>query len=158
MNDNLEEMYKKKKSLVKRLDAIDNPGTIHGIVKSVTRTVPGSPKNNRSPNSGSNPNSTPSSPRGNHSNSPNPTNITNNNINLDDLNKEKVVLGTVHVLYNFEAQNEGELELKEGEEIMVLEKGVKENSEWWLGENKQGVSGYFPHNYVSEFTVSRSEL
>jgi drebrin-like protein len=49
-------------------------------------------------------------------------------------------------LYDFVAENEDELTIKEGEELMVEE----ESDGWCTGTNKDGKTGLFPANYVEE--------
>lgn len=60
----------------------------------------------------------------------------------------KEVEDRVVSLYNYRAQRGDELDLKIGDELLVL---VRENENWWLGElveTKQ--EGYFPAAYVQE--------
>ncbi|ELP86591.1 hypothetical protein EIN_162250 [Entamoeba invadens IP1] len=52
-------------------------------------------------------------------------------------------LCTVQSLYDFDATQENELSLTEGDVVDVLE----ENGDWWYGEIN-GKRGYFPSNYV----------
>lgn len=54
----------------------------------------------------------------------------------------------VVVLYDYSAQRSDELDLKKGDEILVL---VRENENWWMGElAKTKQQGYFPASYVQE--------
>ncbi|CAF0887332.1 unnamed protein product [Brachionus calyciflorus] len=60
----------------------------------------------------------------------------------------KEVEDIVVAIYDYKAQRGDELDLKIGDEILVL---VRENENWWLGEvlrTKQ--EGYFPAGYVQE--------
>ena len=46
-------------------------------------------------------------------------------------------------LYDFEAQQDGDLTIKKGDRVKLLDKGKG----WWKGE-LDGKVGLFPHNYV----------
>ena len=60
----------------------------------------------------------------------------------------KIKPGTYHkVLYTFQAQMEGDLNIVEGEVIRVLEKG-NENVHWLNVENSYGESGLCPSNHL----------
>ena len=51
-------------------------------------------------------------------------------------------------MYDYKAQRSDELDLRKGEEILVL---VKENDNWWMGEQvRTKQEGYFPASYVQE--------
>ncbi|GMH51430.1 hypothetical protein TrLO_g7662 [Triparma laevis f. longispina] len=51
------------------------------------------------------------------------------------------------VLYDYEAADEGELTIKEGQEVSIL----KENEDgWWMGKGPGGEKGLFPGNYVKK--------
>ena len=50
------------------------------------------------------------------------------------------------VRYNYKAQRDDELELKQGEEVIVLERA---SDGWWKGVNQTThLAGWFPSNYV----------
>jgi signal transducing adaptor molecule len=51
----------------------------------------------------------------------------------------------VRALYDFEATEEGELELKKGDIVKVIDSAYKD---WWRGEGKGGRTGIFPVTYV----------
>ncbi len=54
----------------------------------------------------------------------------------------------VVALYEYKAQRSDELDLAQGDDILVL---VKENDSWWMGQlMKTGREGYFPASYVQE--------
>ena len=57
----------------------------------------------------------------------------------------------VYVLYDYEAENDDELNLTEGSFVMVTELGSAEDADWWRGFLKDNTSKYgtFPKNYVS---------
>lgn len=48
-------------------------------------------------------------------------------------------------LYDFEADGEDELSVKEGERLLVLE---KDGDEWWKCQNTNGVEGVVPASYL----------
>jgi len=50
------------------------------------------------------------------------------------------------VLYDFSAENDDELTIKEGEELII----ESETEGWFTGTNKDGKTGLFPANYVEE--------
>ena len=50
------------------------------------------------------------------------------------------------VLYDYDAENEDELTIREGDIIVILDKHL-EDSGWWKGE-LAGKSGVFPDNFV----------
>jgi len=54
-------------------------------------------------------------------------------------------LDTVSALYNYTADEEGELTFKEGDTIYVIS---KDPSGWWRGRTVAGDEGDFPSNYV----------
>eukprot|EP00026_Physarum_polycephalum_P002600 Phypoly_transcript_02607.p1 GENE.Phypoly_transcript_02607~~Phypoly_transcript_02607.p1 ORF type:complete len:872 (+),score=218.83 Phypoly_transcript_02607:31-2616(+) len=51
----------------------------------------------------------------------------------------------VRALYDFEAENEDELNMRQGDIVTVLS---KEDDNWWEGELPTGARGKFPTNYV----------
>ncbi|KAG0169130.1 hypothetical protein DFQ28_010833 [Apophysomyces sp. BC1034] len=55
----------------------------------------------------------------------------------------------VVALYDYDAQAEGDLSFRKGDQIEVLERTADVN-DWWKGRLR-GASGIFPGNYVSEF-------
>ncbi|KAG8530843.1 uncharacterized protein KY384_004200 [Bacidia gigantensis] len=63
-------------------------------------------------------------------------------------------LSVCTALYDYEPQSEGELSLKEGELVYILEKG--EEDDWWKGkkrasnEDEEEPEGLIPNNYVED--------
>lgn len=51
------------------------------------------------------------------------------------------------VEYDYEAQQDGELTIREGDRIRILKKSDS-TVDWWEGEIR-GVRGSFPANYIS---------
>lgn len=51
------------------------------------------------------------------------------------------------VVYEYQAEKEDELELKEGAIIGVIHKN---DDGWWEGVDDQGRRGLFPSNYVEQ--------
>lgn len=49
------------------------------------------------------------------------------------------------ILYDFDAQGDDELTVKENDQVTVID---KENDEWWLVKNKRGQEGVVPAQYV----------
>jgi hypothetical protein len=49
------------------------------------------------------------------------------------------------VLYDFDAQGEDELNVKENDNVTVVD---KENDEWWLVRNSRGQEGVVPAQYI----------
>ena len=67
-------------------------------------------------------------------------------------------LSVCTALYNYQAQAEGELEIREGELLYVLEKG---DDDWWrakkrAAEDEDEPVGLVPNNYVSEVSLQNS--
>ncbi|KII60383.1 Signal transducing adapter molecule 2 [Thelohanellus kitauei] len=60
--------------------------------------------------------------------------------------QKKPTLKSATVLYDFVAEEAGELSIKKGETVQLLE---KPNESWWKGQIGQKV-GLFPSNFVSE--------
>lgn len=62
----------------------------------------------------------------------------------------------VYVLYDFEAQEDNELSMKEGKSAAITFNALGEvlrvvdedSSGWWLAMNDKGKSGYVPSNYL----------
>ena len=54
---------------------------------------------------------------------------------------------TVTAAFDFEPQEEGELRLRKGDKITVLDKS---DQNWWRGRNAQNQEGMFPVPYVKE--------
>jgi hypothetical protein len=61
-------------------------------------------------------------------------------------------LGTVHTgedtadaLYDFDADGEDELSVKEGEHLVIVE---KDSDEWWKCRNSEGAEGVVPASYL----------
>lgn len=54
------------------------------------------------------------------------------------------------VLYPYEAANEDELTLKEGDIVTIVSKDVQDKG-WWKGELR-GQVGLFPDNFVALIT------
>ena len=57
------------------------------------------------------------------------------------------VIKTVTCIYGYDAADEGELTIKEGDYINVL---AMNDDGWWLGINNSGMTGLFPSNFVEE--------
>lgn len=68
-------------------------------------------------------------------------------VGLFPANRVKILDGLrkCKVQFLFEPQNDDELELQEGEEVVI----VKEHEKWFYGCNSKGFSGLFPENYVT---------
>lgn len=70
--------------------------------------------------------------------------------NPEELEEEPPIENGEHVemvlaLYDFNADGEDELTVKEGERLIVLE---KDGEEWWKCKNVQGVEGVVPASYL----------
>ncbi|KAL0230584.1 hypothetical protein PCE1_004141 [Barthelona sp. PCE] len=53
------------------------------------------------------------------------------------------------VLFDWEAENEGDLALVRGDEILLLSKNEHDDPDWWLGQSQTtGRKGMFPRVYV----------
>lgn len=64
-------------------------------------------------------------------------------------------LSVCTALYDYQAQAEGELEIREGELLYILEKG---DDDWWrakkrAAEDEDEPVGLVPENYVSEVSA-----
>jgi hypothetical protein len=63
---------------------------------------------------------------------------------------------TVVALYDYKAQRSDELDLKMGDDILVM---IKENDSWWMGQMvRNGREGYFPASYVQEKTYDQAAV
>ena len=51
----------------------------------------------------------------------------------------------VVAIYDYDAQGEEEISLRDGDIVTVLK---KEDDVWWLGELRNGKQGMFPKDYV----------
>ena len=49
-------------------------------------------------------------------------------------------------LYDFTGQREGDMQFKQGQQILILNR--KEQHNWWLGTMGSGKQGWFPKNFV----------
>lgn len=67
-------------------------------------------------------------------------------------------LGVYTAVYDYEPQGEGELEIREGELLFVLEKS--QDDDWWRAKKKaendeeDEPTGLIPNNYVEEVCLS----
>ena len=63
-------------------------------------------------------------------------------------------LGVCTAVYDYQPQSEGELEIKEGELLYVLEKSAEDD--WWKAKKRAASDeeeepvGLIPNNYVQE--------
>ena len=63
-------------------------------------------------------------------------------------------LGVYTAVYDYQPQSEGELEIKEGELLYVLEKSAEDD--WWKAKKRAASDeeeepvGLIPNNYVQE--------
>ena len=62
-------------------------------------------------------------------------------------NSEPVSLGTVVCLYSYNARNDTELNVDEGDHLILLEKA---NTDWWYCQNEIGECGFLPTTYIQE--------
>ena len=67
-------------------------------------------------------------------------------------NTQKPVIETVIAIFDFEAQNPGDLGFKNGHKIEVLSK----EGQWWTGR-LDGKEGSFPFNYVQSEESSKPD-
>ncbi|CAG8519125.1 27658_t:CDS:10 [Dentiscutata erythropus] len=65
--------------------------------------------------------------------------------------KRRTKQNTATVMYDYDAEEEGEISLKEGTTITILE---KTDDGWWRGKNEQGEAGIFPSTYVTEIKTT----
>jgi len=54
-------------------------------------------------------------------------------------------------LYDYEANEPGEIDMEEGEIITLMEKD--DESGWWVGKNQKGQVGSFPSNFVDPIEI-----
>lgn len=68
---------------------------------------------------------------------------------IDNTHRDSLTEDTndLKVLYDFESQRHGDLQLTKGETILCLEKS---DDQWWKGRNSKGEEGVFPANYVEQ--------
>lgn len=71
-------------------------------------------------------------------------------------------LGVYKAVYDYQPQGEGELELREGDLLYILEKSVEDD--WWKAKKKaerddeDEPEGLVPNNYVEEVSYCRGTL
>eukprot|EP01089_Gocevia_fonbrunei_P019974 TRINITY_DN724_c0_g1_i1.p1 TRINITY_DN724_c0_g1~~TRINITY_DN724_c0_g1_i1.p1 ORF type:complete len:671 (-),score=151.06 TRINITY_DN724_c0_g1_i1:3693-5705(-) len=65
---------------------------------------------------------------------------------LQDVELESPYIGLVSVDYDYEPQSEGEIPLKKGDIIWLMD---RDESGWWKGESKMNI-GFFPSTYVTD--------
>lgn len=58
---------------------------------------------------------------------------------------------TYRVLYDYAAQQDGDLELKEGDIVTLLESPL--DGDWWCGKLDDERQGWFPKSYVEYIDV-----
>lgn len=67
-------------------------------------------------------------------------------------------LGIYKAVYDYNPQSEGELEIKEGDLLFVLEKSS--DDDWWKAKKKAATDdedepeGLIPNNYIEEVRLS----
>ncbi len=64
---------------------------------------------------------------------------------LNDANDDSSMVGPAYALYDFTAENESELNLKQGQPIYIQ---TKKWDGWLLVDDMMGQSGLVPENYV----------
>ncbi len=57
------------------------------------------------------------------------------------------VNNVLKALYDYDPEEEGELQFKSGDEIVVTH---RDDSGWWTGTNPAGAIGVFPANYCTD--------
>jgi len=77
-----------------------------------------------------------------------PINIPQPNDDSSGKKEEKLI-----AIYSYEAKDDGEMDMDEGEIITLIE---KDDSGWWVGRNQKGQVGTFPSNFVE--TVEITEI
>lgn len=71
-------------------------------------------------------------------------------------------LGVYTAVYNYQPQGEGELEIKEGDLLYVLDKNG--DDDWWKAKKKaerddeDEPEGLVPNNYVEEVSPPKREM
>ena len=60
---------------------------------------------------------------------------------------EKSAILVCQVMYAFESQEPGDLNLRQGDTIYVMDRS---DTGWWHGKNEHGQEGLFPANYVTQ--------
>lgn len=69
---------------------------------------------------------------------------------VDEMAEDLRVETYCYVTYDFEAEGAGEIALKEGEQVLIINKEGN-GTGWWLGKNlASGLTGVFPSAYVEE--------
>ncbi len=59
--------------------------------------------------------------------------------------------GGVFALFPREAEDDKELELKQGDQLTVLDRSHDNNSGWWLVRNRWSQVGEVPHTYLGVY-------
>ena len=67
--------------------------------------------------------------------------------------KATVVQVTAKVLYDYSAIGPTQLDIKAGQQLLILERAES----WWLARNEQGQQGYVPSNFLSDDPLDMEE-